>query len=274
MQRYYVRVSSFFPQYLVKASPLKLISGYILPVAIALITMPGCTGSNYRSDEAGNEKNEVVPMWSDQFDYMMQRELGFPGIDRILDSYERTIKRHANRYGFDWQLILAVMYQESGFQTRAVSPKGAYGLMQIMPATGRDIITTLLIDNVIKPENNITAGIYYLWWLYSMFNPDDADVYTGATQEDRLRLALAAYNGGPTRVRDAQQLARYLELDPYRWEIVKPLLTMLTDRYSTLHQYVWNDGIPSGGYFNGWDETIPYVDSVMEYYAYYLYIFE
>lgn len=211
-----------------------------------------------------------------QLDYLVRTDLGFPRIERILNTYEETIKRYSNRYGFDWQLILAVMNQESRFRVQAVSHRGAYGLMQIMPTTGRDVSTALGIESVNHPEDNIAGGVYYLWRVRSMFNaPDDSrGGYTRSAEDDLIRLSLAAYNAGPTRVRDAQQLAEYLGLNPYHWDVIRDLLPMLSQRYYTLHHYVWENGRPAGGYFYGWPETINYVESVMGYYSYYKMIFD
>ncbi len=210
-----------------------------------------------------------------QLDYHVRNDLGYPRIERILSSYENTIKRYANRYGFDWRLILAVMNQESRFRVQAVSHRGAYGLMQIMPRTGQDVSAALGIESVQQPEDNIAGGVYYLWRVKSMFTPPDSLViHTSATEEDIIKLALAAYNGGRTRVYDAQAMAVYLGLDPYRWDVIKDLLPMMSRRYYTLHQYVWENGRPSGGYFYGWPETINYVESVMGYYQHYKVLFD
>ena len=222
------------------------------------------------------EFEEKVVKDISQFDFDVRNDLGFPRIQNILNSYEETIKEYANRYSFDWRLILAVMNQESRFQIQAVSHRGAYGLMQIMPMTGRDVSMALGIDGVRQPKDNIAGGVYYLWRVRSLFDvPTDitaADLHPD--DDDIIRLSLAAYNAGPTRVRDAQQLAIYLGLNPYRWQVIKDLLPMLSRRYYTLHQYVWENGRPEGGYFHGWPETMNYVDNVMGYYAYYRLIFE
>jgi len=239
-----------------------------------LFLVAGCANENYQSEGVNTEKSSNIFMSSDQPDTPLQQDLGYSRIEYVLETYEETIKRYANRYGFDWRFILAVMNQESRFRHQAVSSRGAYGLMQIMPATGRDISAKLFIDNVKQPENNIAGGVYYLWWVYTMINSGDGEHADDGSEVDRLQLALAAYNGGPSRVRDAQQLARYLHLDPYCWVNVKSLLPMLSSRYATLHQYVWENGRPSGGYFNGWPETLNYVDRVMIYYTYYQNMFE
>lgn len=209
-----------------------------------------------------------------QLDYFVRTDLGFPRIERILNTYEETIKKYAHRYGFDWRLILAVMNQESRFRVQAVSHRGAYGLMQIMPTTGRDVSSALGIESVYHPEDNIAGGVYYLWRVRSMFKAPADTGDTHVTEDDILRLSLAAYNAGPTRVLDAQHLAEYLGLDPYRWDVIRDLLPMLSRRYYTLHQYIWENGRPAGGYFYGWPETINYVDKVMSYYTYYTMIFE
>jgi membrane-bound lytic murein transglycosylase MltF len=211
----------------------------------------------------------------EDLDYLTRMDLGYPRIGRILDSQGAIIKRYANRYGFDWRLILAVMNQESRFRAQAVSHRGAYGLMQIMPMTGQEVSSALGIDGVALPEDNIAGGVYYLWRLHTMFDQGDVKSTDDTMREfDRLRLALAAYNGGPTRIRDAQRLAEYLNLDPNSWEVIRALLPMLSRRYASLHRYVWEQGRPQGGYFEGYEETLNYVDRTVEYYAYYRQMFE
>jgi membrane-bound lytic murein transglycosylase MltF len=277
---------------------------------IFLIVLHGCTSSAYRTEKGRtallakqygatadvdtfyHPNNEFFNSWEyysseialdeqpiandiAHLDYYARNDLGFPRIERILNSYEHTIKRYANRYGFDWRLILAVMNQESRFRIQAVSHRGAYGLMQLMPGTGQDVSSALGIAGITQPEDNIAGGVYYLWRVRSMFNipPGEGEDPAGPTNEDLIRLSLAAYNGGPTRIHDAQQLAVYLGLDPYQWNNIKELLPMLSRRHYTLHQYVWEDGKPRGGYFYGWPETINYVEGVMGYYSYYRLLF-
>lgn len=123
-----------------------------------------------------------------------------------ISPYDQIIKTYAEKYDFDWRLIAAQIYQESRFDPAAVSSAGARGLMQIMPATASDLGLT----NPEAPEASIHAGIKYLDFLRSRF---DADV----PENERLWLALAAYNTGYERVKRARNLAERMGLNPNRW---------------------------------------------------------
>jgi hypothetical protein len=102
------------------------------------------------------------------------------------------VDRVANRVGIDRRLAHAVVRTESNYQPLAISPKGAMGLMQIMPATARSYGLT---DDPFDPERNLEVGMRHLKGLLSRF--------------DRSR-ALAAYNAGEAAVR------RYGAVPPYR----------------------------------------------------------
>ncbi|MEW6771224.1 MAG: lytic transglycosylase domain-containing protein [Bacillota bacterium] len=105
--------------------------------------------------------------------------------------YHETVTRHARENGLDPLLVTAIIKVESNFNPGAVSPRGAVGLMQLMPETARWVAakrgepfnTALLFD----PEANIRFGTWYLTHLRQEFG-------------DTL-LALAAYNGGRTNVK-------------------------------------------------------------------------
>lgn len=131
--------------------------------------------------------------------------------------YGQLIAKHALPAGFDWRLIAALIHEESTFEVAAVSPKGASGLMQLMPEVARE---AGLSDRLLDPEANIRVGVQYLRRLSEMFDK--------AQEEERIAIVLAAYLLGPGHVLDAQRLARDLGLDPNRWvggmEDVLPLL--------------------------------------------------
>jgi membrane-bound lytic murein transglycosylase MltF len=119
-------------------------------------------------------------------------------------------KKYAKRYGFDWRLIAAMAYQESGFDQSKVSPREAVGIMQIRPQTAAD--PKIGISDVSTVENNIHAAVKYLSLLRRQYFNDDA-----IRPRDRVRFSLAAYNAGPARIRKARRLAGRMQLDPNRW---------------------------------------------------------
>jgi soluble lytic murein transglycosylase-like protein len=107
---------------------------------------------------------------------------------------DALIRGAAARSGVDPQLVFAVMRQESSFNWRALSPKGASGLMQLMPATAR----RFGVENIFDPAQNIEGGTRYLRFLLDTFGGD-------------VELALAGYNAGEHAV------ARYgNRVPPYR----------------------------------------------------------
>ena len=172
--------------------------------------------------------------------------------------YGHIIQKYAHAYQVDWRLILAVMRQESSFRPRVVSYKGAYGLMQIMPLTSAELTQKIGVKNTLTPYNNIKAGIYHLRSLHRYF--DDAK------GDERIKLTLAAYNAGLNRIRDAQDVARYMGDDPNSWAAVKDALPMLSKRYKTLHSRIWRSGTPGSGYFRDSRQTTRYVENIMSYY--------
>jgi soluble lytic murein transglycosylase-like protein len=89
----------------------------------------------------------------------------------------------AQQHGVEPKLLRGVIEQESAFRACAISAKGAMGLMQLMPAT----VDQFKVDNVFDPKQNIDAGATYLRQLLDKY-------------QDDIKLALAAYNAGPTTV--------------------------------------------------------------------------
>jgi membrane-bound lytic murein transglycosylase F len=123
-----------------------------------------------------------------------------------LSPFDDIVTEYADRYGFDWRLIIAQMYQESRFNPSATSTAGATGLMQILPQTAEGLGMTDLFD----PHDSIQHGIRYLDHLRAQFEDD-------LLLEDRTWFTLAAYNAGFSRVQRARRLADRMNLDPDRW---------------------------------------------------------
>jgi hypothetical protein len=132
---------------------------------------------------------------------------GFTTGDVLIDSY---IVESSIRYNVDPLLIYAQMHQESSFKRKAISYKGASGLMQLMPATARRFGVTSIFD----PKQNIDAGVKYMRWLLNTFNQD-------------LRLALAGYNAGEGAVmKYGWQIPPYNETQEY--------VRRITARYNSI----------------------------------------
>lgn len=132
------------------------------------------------------------------------------GTNRRLKPILPLFEKYAARYGFDWRLIAAMAYQESGFDQSKVSPRKAVGIMQIRPQTAAD--STVGIPDVSTVENNIHAAVKYLSFLRHRYFNDAA-----IRPRDRVRFSLAAYNAGPTKIRRARRLAGQMQLDANRW---------------------------------------------------------
>jgi hypothetical protein len=106
-----------------------------------------------------------------------------PQVTEKARRYDAIIDEYARVHGVSADLVRAVIQAESAFNPNAVSPKGAMGLMQLMPATARE----LGVRNPFHPEENIRGGVSYLAQLLARYSHD-------------VRLALAAYNAGPANV--------------------------------------------------------------------------
>ena len=117
-------------------------------------------------------------------------------LNQVVDSASAT-------YHLDPDLVNSVIHAESGFNTRAVSPKGAQGLMQLMPGTANQ----LGVNNAFDPQDNVTGGSRYLRELLERYNFD-------------LVKALAAYNAGPERVEKYQGVPPFRETRAYVNRIV------------------------------------------------------
>lgn len=123
---------------------------------------------------------------------MKEKRVQFPkNID--FRKYDKIIARVARENNLDVALIKAVIRAESNFDHRAVSHKGAKGLMQLMPQTA----SSLNVEDVFHPDHNIEGGARYLRYLMNLYRGD-------------MRLALAAYNAGEGAV------AKYGDVPPYR----------------------------------------------------------
>lgn len=128
---------------------------------------------------------------------------------RFLDLLD-LFRKYGDRYGLDPLLLAAQGYQESGLDQKKRSPAGAVGIMQLRPSTAAD--PNIDVPRIERLENNIHAGAKYLRHLIDVYFADP-----GIGELDRMLLALAAYNAGPSRIAELRRRAAKRGLDPNRW---------------------------------------------------------
>ena len=166
-----------------------------------------------------------------------------------ISPYDELLKKYAKELGWDWRMLAAVVYQESKFSINSQSHRGATGLMQVMPATGRKYG----IEDLVNPENNLMAGTSHLKRLQKMFEGK------GFSQEEIVRFTLAAYNAGEGRIMDCRNLAAAKGYDNRVWaDIVKVIPMMREDS-------ILEEEAVKLGKFQGY-ETIAYLDNIQSLY--------
>jgi len=141
-----------------------------------------------------------------------------------LCAYDDLLKTHAAEIGWDWRLLASQVYQESRFKPDAKSWAGASGLLQLMPATARQVG----VRDPFDPEQNVGGATRYLKWLEDFWDERIED------EGERLKFVLASYNCGAGHVEDAQRLASKYGGDPLVWADVSYwLLQKSTQQYSS-----------------------------------------
>lgn len=205
-------------KYFIKGS---LVAGTLISLLVALGPTPAIAKDSrpymYR-DQNGTHWFTDRPMRDDALVYLGRygrptAERSCRGINnRILHEraarHRALIHTHSAAQRIDPALVKAVIAVESCFDPDAVSRVGASGLMQLMPATASE----LGVQNIFNPEENIRAGVRYLRQMLERFG-------------NNTRLALAAYNAGPSAVE------RYRGIPPYREtrNYVRKVLAVLGD---------------------------------------------
>jgi hypothetical protein len=177
--------------------------GSILTVTIGLMSLCLLNPLNARADvyryvdEQGTMHFTNVPdnrrfkLWIHE-----SRVLLKPGLGNV--KYDAIIEAASNRHQVDYALIKAIIKAESNFDHRAVSVKGAQGLMQLMPQTA----SSLQVKDSFEPEANIDGGVRYLRYLINVYGGD-------------LHLALAAYNAGEKAVAKHHGIPPFAETRTY-----------------------------------------------------------
>ena len=153
-----------------------------------------------------------------------------------IQALRSLFRKYAGKYGFDWLKIAALAYQESRLDQNARSPRGAVGIMQILPSTAAG--PAVGIPDIGSVENNIHAGVKYLAHLRDRYFNDPA-----IAAEDRVDFTFAAYNAGPTKINSLRRRAAKEGWDPNRWNrnveyVSREVLGRETDSYvANVHMY-------------------------------------
>lgn len=164
-----------------------------------------------------------------------------------ISRYDELIKSGAQKLGWDWRLLAAIIYRESKFVSNDESWAGARGLMQLMPETARRFGAA----NPDDPRQSIRAGVNYLRHLDKFWEKKVAD------PDERLKFVLASYNAGLSHIMDARKLARKHGKDPAVWNDVEFYLLKKSDRA------FYRDPVVTAGYCKC-EEPVNYVKNVLQ----------
>jgi membrane-bound lytic murein transglycosylase MltF len=122
----------------------------------------------------------------------------------------QLFKKYADRYEFDYLMIGAQAYQESGLDHSKRSPTGAIGIMQVLPTTAAD--PNVNIAHIEKLENNIHAGTKYLRFIINQYYNDEP-----MDNVNKMLFAFASYNAGPAKVNKLRKETAAMGLNPNVW---------------------------------------------------------
>lgn len=172
----------------------------------------------------------------------------------VISEYDDLIKTYSQKIGWDWQLLAALIYQESNFSPTARSWAGANGLMQLVPQTAKHYG----LDTVdATAEQSIMAGTSFISDLdryWKKYIPD---------KQERVKFVLASYNAGLGHVVDARNLAIKFGKNPDVWE--DNVDFMILQKSNPL---IYNDPVVKCGYCRG-QETSAYVREIINRYNHY-----
>ncbi len=180
-----------------------------------------------------------------RFDYVQTRTF-LSDIKLRLPPFIGDFREAAKKYNFDWRLLAAMAYQESGWDPKAVSPTGVRGIMMLTLNTAR----ALDVKSRLNPEQSIMAGARYLRQIKDRLP-------LAIREPDRTWMALAAYNVGYGHLSDAGIIVARRNGRPNLWSEIKKALPLLS-------RAKWYEKA-THGYARGY-EPVRYVENIRRYY--------
>lgn len=170
--------------------------------------------------------------------------------DGSISPYDDIFRRYAGELDWDWRMLAAQAFVESGFDVEQVSWAGARGLMQLMPGTAKAFGCPT--ERIRDPELNVKAAVRCLREL------DSSLARKVPQRTERLKFVLAAYNSGIAHILDAMALAGKYGMDPTRWDgnVRRALMLKSQPEY-------YNDPVVKYGFFRA-TQTVEYVDKVLD----------
>ncbi len=175
-----------------------------------------------------------------------------------ISKYDNIIKEISEKNGWDWRLLASLIYQESRFHPSVKSWVGAFGIMQLMPATAQ----IYGVDSTSSVEEQIAAGVKFIKWLDRQL-PETID-----DPEERTKFILAAYNVGIAHIYDGRRLAEKYGKDPNKWtdNVDYFILNKSNPKY-------YRDSVVRYGYARG-TETYNFVIEILYRYEHYKKVLE
>jgi membrane-bound lytic murein transglycosylase F len=166
--------------------------------------------------------------------------------------FDELIKENSKELGWDWRLLAALVYKESGFDTTAVSYAGAEGLLQLMPVT----LERFGVTNPNDPAQSLRGGVKFLMYLDKFWRERVPDT------NERLKFVLASYNVGHGHVEDACRLTQKYGKNTHAWKDVSIYLNLKSD------PAFYGDQVVKSGFAKG-HVAVNYVRDVLDlFYSY------
>ena len=174
----------------------------------------------------------------------------------LISPYDNIFRRVARRHHLDWRLLSAIAFCESRFNPEAQSPRGAVGMMQVMPhiAAHWDVTADELLDPAINID--VACRLYKSTQKQLRLSKEVAEI-------DRIAFTVAAYNCGASRVTDARNLTAYYDEARDDWATVCDYMLLLTEEEFYNHEAVLN------GRFREPHITAAYTNKVLKKYEQY-----